>query len=142
MSKLTKEEFKKLQTEWYQKLQDSGFKDLEERFENPLCLRIQDRADYYFKRLAPHKRKDKEEYFNVLTAIVYNPSTQFKNPTDKFILYAYVEGHRISAIIKSLAQLGVLRNRKTIRILIRRYEMRWHLRKYTRKQLNLRELND
>lgn len=139
MSKLTKAEFNKLKREWYGKLKESGFEDIEEKVPNPIWLRDCDTASYPFRCMAPHKRKDRAEYFNVLTAIVNNPATEFRNATDKYILNCYIDGYEIAAIIRSLAHIGIFRDRKTIRILIRRYEMKWHLRKYTRKQLNLKD---
>jgi hypothetical protein len=132
--KLTEKEFKKLQRKWYRCLILEGFRDTEANEKDtevtkPSLIRL-------YRDMEPVERIAKEDYFLLLSHAVNNEDTLFKNDADRYIMTRYSEGARIIEISEELTNLGMRRERKTIRFIIRRYEMAWHIRSYNHKQLN------
>ncbi len=120
--KPTKEEFKKLQKLWYKRLEESGFKDIE---------KLEDKPVYD----PPYLTK---EYYELIYQAVQDEKTVFRNNIHKYILTRHSEGAQIKAIVRELLGQGTPRDRKSIRIIIRKYEMAWNIRHYTLKQLNVK----
>lgn len=127
------QDLKKLRDEWYKKLRDSGFNDIEDASED---LRANRKIKSSFHGRTPSQRRCKEEYFLRMSQTFANPETKFRNEIDRLILKRYLEGALIRQIVDELEGLGTPKERKTIRILIRRYEMAWNVRYYTDRQLN------
>lgn len=127
-----KPEFISLQQQWYKRLKDSGFDDQEDsdddyrlrclienmRLKCPLLLRVD--IEYFEKILEAYENNETE------------------NETDKLIMHLYVGGARINEIEEHLKKNGQRKARNTIRFIIRKYEHRWQIKQYTRKQLNLK----
>lgn len=137
-------QFKALQKEWYQKLEDSGFEDIETLDKYGMRLKSEHRR--LFRSRGPNDRdmwqkvyiEAKAEYFRTLTHKVNDPDTVYKSDMDRIILYLYSEGETTAKIVECLAAFGYVRKRKSIVYLIRRYEFEWGLRRYSDRQLNRR----
>jgi hypothetical protein len=125
--KLTKEEFKALQDLWYKKAQDSGFKDIENTNGNERYLKT-DALDSYGKEKDKDRIVAVEEYFTILSHIAEDPETKYKDPSHKIIMIRFAEGAKIKNIVAELQLLGLSRDRKNVRLIIRRYEEKWKLK--------------
>lgn len=142
----SKEQFEALQREWYQKLADSGFDDAEVLVNGEMHL-VHRSFQLFFTR--PWKKKRKfsvdeinqiADYYMALRGFVECPETEFRNEIDKIVMSKHAEGSKIKDIWLELKAYGKTRDRYSIRIIIRRYEMAWGLRCYTRKQLHRKEI--
>jgi len=142
--KFTDDEFKRLQKEWYQKLKEQGFKDIETLSRNGLRLKNEHRR---FFRTRGERDRDmwqqtfidaKTDYFIRLTHKINDPHTVFRNEMDRIAMTLYSDGFNCVQITNFLAAFGYNRRRKAIVYLIRRYEDAWGLKNYNRKQLNRR----
>ena len=124
--------FKTLQADWYQRLEDEGFEDIEEMICGDMMLR--QIASHAYRDLDPLEITSKEAYYRLLGQhILVEP---FQNDVDKLILTMFAEGAKIKRIREALITRGKGRCRNTITFTIRKYEMRWGMREYTTKQLN------
>ena len=128
--KLSKEEFKALQTHWYEKAKESGFNDIEPEIKRDLSCFFRDKSQL--------EVATKQEYYQLINQWVYDETTQFRNDFDKHVMRLHAEGARIKDIVEHLHALGGNHGRQVVRLIIRRYEMKWKIRYYTRKQLNLK----
>ena len=135
---MDKDEFEKLRAQWYEKLAQSGFKDREDLIDGE--LKLQEEAPFIrYKCMPPHIKAAKGEYYQVINNRVNDDETKFRNETDRYVMMRHSEGAQIKQITDELNILSAERDRKTIRIMIRRYEMAWGLKSYTRKELNLKD---
>lgn len=126
--------FKELQDEWYQRLKDDGFDDAEESVGEE--MRLKQNAEHAFAWVDEVEFVATEAYFNFVSQMVQ--VTPFRNDVDRIILESHAAGKKIKHICAELASIGKKRHRASIRYRIRVYEMKWGIRKYTRKQLNRR----
>ncbi len=133
--KLSRDDFKKLQQEWYDKLKTLGFKDIEEFHGEELI--IKQTASYCYRKDDKFSKEMKEEYYYSLSKFVNDEDTQFRNEIDKTILTLYSEGARIKDIMGALLKIGKSRTKESVRVIIRRYEMIWGLKHYDLKQLRI-----
>lgn len=129
--KLTRDQFEDLKNQWYEKLKQEGFKDIELISSHALPRRFvsmskEDRALIY---------TTSSEFFHKLQNEINKPQTTFRNDVDKYILMQYASGVKITSIVKELAERGTPRYKEAVRFIIRRYEMAWNIRKYSEKQL-------
>ena len=135
-------EFRELQKEWYKKLHDSGFTDIETL--SSCGLRIKNEHRGLFRTRSDRDRdmwqetfiEAKTTYYLNLTHKVHDPETKFKSEMDRIVMTMHSDGFTKIEIIKFLAAFGYKRKRKSIIYLIRRYEDEWGLKKYKRSQLN------
>lgn len=132
--------FKAMQEAWYAKLEESGFKDAEEMRDGEMMLKQTGdhmlawhttRMEYTGNLL---KFESKETYYRILGEKVQDSA--FQNDVDRIIVTMLAEGHRVKEITEELASQGESRCRMTIRMTLRKYEMKWGLRSYSPKQLN------
>ena len=133
MTKWNTPEFKQLQKEWYQRLDDEGFQDAEVLIDGELVL--QQRASNVYRGSPQIQRESKEAYFRLLGQLVHK--AKFDRKIDKTVLMAYAAGDRITVIVRDLKKEGTPRNRTAVRFIIRKYKMRWGLEEYTNKQLGI-----
>lgn len=161
---MDKDEFRKLQKIWYEKLAEAGFKDVEEMRGNTFFLKqstkhpfrhvnmkrtvtanqVQfkngDRSKYDEQDLSLFvtdriQLEAKEEYYRVMSHLAYDIDTPYDNKAHEYILKKWSDGETIAKISEGLTTLGEDRERKAIRFTIRRYEMRWGLKSYRRKEI-------
>ena len=148
-------EFKNLQSEWEEKLKESGFEDAEKEVGGDRVLK--QRADYAYRSSADATREAKEEYFQLLSSWV-RIETQFDGEKffqlflplpgvdplelkrtlspDRLIMEMTAQGKNIQEISRELKRRGMEKhNRDTIRYIRRRYEDRWGIRRWTREQM-------
>lgn len=139
--KLDSKEFKQLQKHWYELLAESGFKDIERIKEDGECVLIQAPGYWAVNNQKLEPRKDyvqaKTAYFRLLGLCANAAFTMFRNDIDEHILIRRSEGAQIKTIVEELAIMGTPRDRYSVRIIIRRYEMKWGLKYYTPKQLHI-----
>lgn len=128
------QQFKALQLEWYKRLEESEFKDAEKIIGEELELK--QAAAYLFKGEDEPTWKAREAYFHLMSQQIHE--AEFRCEIDEIIMTWHVAGQRIKSICEELDRKGMHRCRHTVRFTIRKYEMRWGLREYTRKQLNQR----
>lgn len=129
-----------MQDAWYTKLRLEGFEDVEVMVQGELSLR---RPDYMHYRVVDEdelgtKSASVEAYYYALNQKLEAEIALFRNEVDRLILSCFAMGTKITRIVEILAREGKPRCRNTIMFTIRRYEMQWGLRAYTRKQLNRR----
>lgn len=132
--KLNKDEFRNLQNEWYQKLSKEGFRDIEKLKGDELVL--SQFASHCFCGMDVLSRFLKEQYFRYISQIALDEDTFFRNDIDRHILIRHSEGAMIKVIVEELEDMGSPRHRHSVRFIIRRYQIKWGLRKYSDKQLN------
>lgn len=129
-----KPEFKALQRDWYNKLEELGHIDEEWLLENgELHLKANPVSR---GRLTSLQIKNGLNYFTALWEKI--GAELFESDVDRIILELYGGGARIKEIEEYLANRDQRRARNTIRFIIRKYEHKWEIKQYTRKQLNLK----
>lgn len=134
--------FHKLQKYWYRRLAQSGFKDIEDDNQvlaSDLCnheIMFNEEEETCYENKIEAESQD--IYYRRLSEAINDPSVTFKNEAHWYIMTRHAEGAMIEEIVRELIALGMRRERKSIRFIIRRYEMKWKIRFYTRKQLNLK----
>jgi hypothetical protein len=123
-------DFIALQAEWYARLEESGFVDVE---------RSSDISDPGRPRHDVQKDRHRaihEERFAYYSFLGQNADqTRFRNDVDAIIMRMRAEGAKLREICEHLAAVGTPRRRVAVRYRIRIYEMKWGLRQYTPKQL-------
>ncbi len=145
--------FQALQKAWYQRLKSEGFRDAEELRGGEFELKewashpyMNERKKVKWREVGDKEKaaeqvkngiREKELYFNLVSHCALNE--QFPNQVDQLILNMYAEGARICEICEAISRLGTTRCRNTVTFTIRKYEMKWGMRAYTQKQLNIRE---
>lgn len=133
-------EFIAMQRDWYARLKDLGFEDVEE-------AGYDERIRHDMPLLAQGPiAADRRRYCELLAERL--ETATFANPTDELIMQMRAEGARIKEIVEKIVEAGsgpvyVRRAehfgetyvRRAVRYRIRVYEMKWGLRSYTAKQL-------
>ena len=127
--------FKALKDAWYERLKEDGFQDAEKEVGDSMELKQRSGAPFRHAK-SELDRKSKEEYFTLLAQHIHE--SEFRNDIDQLILTWYANGLKIKEICQQLIALDEYRCRNTIRFTIRRYEARWGIRAYNRRQLNLK----
>lgn len=134
--KLSRQEFKQLQSEWYDLLEKSGFKDIEEHKDGEPIL--SQTASCCYRGADEFEREMKSQYFRTIAQAVHDENTVFRNEIDRYILVRHAEGAKIKDIKLELMALGGYRCRNSICFIIRRYEAAWGIRYYDDKKLNIK----
>jgi len=123
--------FKKLQQKWYEKLKKSGFDDAERVVGDE--LKLKQRATNAYVQAPRVVRQAKLDYYRALCEYVHRE--KFKNEADELIMLRRSEGITIKQISKELKKLGFKHHRQTIRYVIRKYEHRWNIKKWSLDKL-------
>lgn len=131
--KLSKEEFRRLQQEWYAKLSDHGFTDAEKLVGDSLVLA--ETAHYKLRRDDQATIACKEEYFRRMSQMANDEDTEYANSAEQLIIVRHCDGAQLNAIVSELAAINVSMTRHTVRYIIRRYQHAWDIRSYDRKML-------
>ena len=126
--------------EWDEKvakaLEEHGLCDIEKTVGGDRVL-IQFSTDAY--RRATRTTVDaKEDYYRVLGRFV--DQHEFDDDIEKLIMVRAAEGSKIRETVETLIKIGQYRCRGTIRFVIRRYELKWRIRKWTAQQIRLKRL--
>lgn len=136
--KLTREEYRALERLWYNKLANSGFKDIEKVIDDELVL-VKTASYCYRKHRDEFSRQMKEEYFRQVGLRAHDEETLFKNDIHRYILIRHSEGAEIKTIVAELKLRGSDRDRSSVRFIIRKYEMAWGFRNYDPQQLGIKK---
>lgn len=129
-----KDDFKQLQREWYSRLADEGFKDIEKGIDDSSLLHKW--SSYAYREVKdPHVRMSRSLYFQALTE---GAATQpFDTDVDAIVISKRAEGERIKDIAEYLKQQSLKPcHRESIRCIIRKYEHRWGIRTWKPEQLD------
>lgn len=137
-----------LKRQWEEKLKQSGFEDAEKEIGGERVLRQS--ADYAYRRKeqTPEIRAIKLSYFMLLAQRI-SEETEFEDKFDKLIMERTAEGLSATRIAEEVRAIMWIEaglpwqkkkrrgsaNRKTIRMIRRRYETRWGIRIWTARQM-------
>lgn len=117
--------FKDLEQKWYGKLEEKGFKDEEKTIRGDRVLR--QRASNSYRGASQVEREAKLRYYEILQC--YAGREIFENSVDKLVMERRSNGIKIKDISEELRNKKEKCHRETIRFIIRRYEIKWGLRK-------------
>lgn len=121
--------FEETKTYWYSVLAKNGFVDAE----NTKDL-LKEFSFYRGTRCPIALLYIKPIYYELLRDCLLNNPVD--SDLDHLILSLKAQGKFIVSICEHLKALGFNRNRHTIGYIIRRYEHRWGIKKWTEKELN------
>lgn len=127
-------EFKELSREWEKKLERDGLPDIEKNVGEQRELK--QNASNVYRQMDPTSREAKELYFQELSQCLHR--ARFDNEIEKTVMSLKAEGAKIKEICVALAKMGCSRYRRTVRLIIRKYEDRWGIRTWRPDQLKYR----
>lgn len=127
-----KPSFLALQKAWYQRLKDDGFSDIEHP--SGTSLKRPTGADSKYRQDTT-TREGKEAYFRLMAHLVNQE--KFVKEIDQVVMTLHANGAKIVDIQSALEKIGLTRTRGAIRFRIRKFEMRWGIKFYDKKGLNL-----
>lgn len=116
--------FKELQDEWYARLKKAGFEDAELTIGNRQCLKQFARNCY--RQANDIERENKRRYFELLSSQFQKET--FSDKVERLVLMRRTEGVKIKQISVELKAMNERCHRKTIRLIIRKYERKWGIR--------------
>jgi hypothetical protein len=125
-------EFKKQQREWYEKAAEGGtYKDIEKVVGGQSTL-IQRASNAY--RQAPRVvRQNKLAYYQLLATRVNEE--KFDDAVDELVMRMLADGAKIRSISDELKVRGHRHHRQTIRYIVRKYEVRWNIKRWKQSQM-------
>lgn len=147
-------QFKSLLNQWNKKLEQSGFEDAEIELKHDRALR--QRATNSYRQANQLERDSRLNYFRQISYFANNTSIVngesglslfeyacFPNELEKIVMIRHSEGAAIKEIIDELKNIlqdvGDESRRKTVRFIIRKWQMKWGIRSWSLKQLNLKK---
>jgi hypothetical protein len=140
MSKWLTKDFLALKKAWYQKLTNEGFQDHEETIGGQEYLRSY--SSGVFNRSKKLAVDEKVDYYDLILAAFW--ASEFDDEVDKFVMRRHSEGAIIKEIStelkilllnKELTRRRCKGHRQTTRLIIRKYENRWGIRRWSPDQL-------
>ncbi len=131
-------EFKEISKEWEKRLEQSGLGDIEKDIGSfPFGERaLKQNSSNAYRQMEATRRQSKEEYYQQLSSCLHD--AVFDNEVDRIVMILKAEGAKITEICSALFTLGKSRYRRTVRLIIRKYEDRWGIRKWAPNQLRYR----
>jgi hypothetical protein len=129
-------EFKALSKQWEKILEQEGLADAETSVGEKRALR--QNASNVYRQMDPTRREAKELYFQQLGRCLHSVSLSFDNEVDKMVMVLRAQGAKITEICAALIEAGCSRYRRTVRLIIRKYEDRWGIRNWNPEQLKYR----
>lgn len=126
--------FKVLAKVWDFKLEQSGLRDCEIDLKNERVLKQRSSSSY--GKADGFERESRLEYYCFLGYLVHN--TKFETELERLVLTKHAEGSTIKEIVEAINVLGINRDRRTIRFIIRRWQTKWGLKSWTLQQMNLK----
>lgn len=119
-----------MQRSWYSKLKEEGFLDREQEENEGSISSFVPFVDTPMSELKYSTRLD---YFLCMSQWI--EQEEFQNPRDKIIMFMRSEGFQIKEIVDSLKSQGYSCHRQTIRFIIRKFENKWKIRLWEKKQM-------
>lgn len=136
MSQWKTKELRELYKQWEEKLKQSGFEDAEQTIGNERVLK---QFSTNFSRNEPIEQTlARGRYYDLLRHRL--TSVRFSNGIHRYVMHRVVDGAKNSEIHKELLAKGNPVNIHTVYLIIRRYEHKWGIRKWTAKELGLKRL--
>lgn len=124
-------EFEALAKEWETKLESEGLGDIEK--DVSYSALTSSRCSVGWRYWDATYIEAKALYFQSLEECVSRAS--FDNEIDKIVMTMRVQGARIKEICEALLAAGKSRYRRTVRLIIRKYEHRWGIRTWKPEEL-------
>lgn len=119
------ERFKSLERQWYDDLEKAGFKDAEETVNGNSFLK--QRASNGYRNAREVERETKFAYYSLLQSFCNEEA--FQDRVERLVLERRSEGAKIKEICEELKKLGERCYRNTIAKIIRKYEIKWGIKK-------------
>lgn len=117
--------FKELERLWYERLESIGFKDAEKTINGNSVLK--QRASNSYRAAHQIEREAKLAYYNLLAG--YYQQATIQDPVERLVIERRSEGFKIKQISEELRRLEERCHRETIRNIIRKYEIKWGIKK-------------
>ena len=125
-------QFKKLEKEWDLTLKEAGFIDAERTVGDERVL--SQNAPNAYRQTNKVIIESKVEYFTLLTK--HAGDEKFEDKIDELVMNLRANGYKIREICENLKQIGQKCHRQTVRFIIRGYEHKWGIRKWTQAKLD------
>ena len=119
--------FKKLQNEWYAKLRESGFADIEKDERN-----VRQYSSNAYRQASLLERTTKLAYYTAMEHQAERYS--FTSAEQRYVILRASEGAFISEIVKELKARSMSLHKHTVIRIIRRFEHETGIREWTAKQ--------
>lgn len=128
MSQRKTKEFKDLQTKWYKKLEQSGFKDAEQ---DDGHLKVW--HSHFFKvRWNSDKFHAKEDYYRLTAQFLHDYT--FANDRERTIWQLHSEGKSIRSIVKTLKDQGYKASKDSVHLVIKQISQEMIIKCRSQKQ--------
>jgi hypothetical protein len=124
-------EFKELEKKWEEKLEHEGLPDIEKTLGQNRALK--QHSSNVYRQMEETRREAKELYFRQLGMAIHQ--ARFDTEIDRIVMNLKAEGATIVEICRFLRSAGSPRYRRTIRLIVRKYEDRWGIRNWSPSQL-------
>jgi hypothetical protein len=124
-------EFKSLSKKWEKKIEESGLVDVEVSIGD--SRELKQNSSNVFRQMDQVRREAKENYFKRLSECIQ--TADFDCYIDMVVMHQKAQGAKIIEICVELAKQGHSRYRRTVRLIVRKYEDRWGIRHWTPDQL-------
>lgn len=132
------DEFKELSEFWEEILKRNGLGDIEKQFNTFLGEKraLKQNSPNVYRQMDPVRREAKELYFRELSRCLHTAC--FDCAVDRVVMVLKAEGAKIVEICAALEKLGMKRYRRTVRLIVRKYEDRWGIKIWAQDQLKYR----
>jgi hypothetical protein len=125
------DEFRRLSIQWEDRLAKEGLGDIEKQLGVKQVLK--QRACNAYRQMEPERREAKEIYYREISACLHQ--ARFDSEVDEIVMTLKAQGAKITEICQELLKKGMSRYRRTVRLIIRKYEDRWGIRHWSQDQL-------
>jgi hypothetical protein len=129
--------FKELNEHWNGILKNSGFVDSEVETKGGMSLK--QRSTNAYRQASSLERDSRLEYYLYVGHKAQN--THFDNALEELILKMHAGGSLIKEIADEIKNRNDSLDRRTIRFIIRRWQMRWGIRRWNHRQVGLKKKN-
>lgn len=119
-------DFKKLEKEWYERLRQSNFQDIEEVVNGKSVLK--QRASNCYRAEDPVRIESKRKYYELLSHH-YHQEQGFRDEVEEYVMAMRAKGNSIEEISNKLVAAKERCYRGTIRKIIQKYETKWSIRR-------------
>jgi hypothetical protein len=117
--------FKNLQADWYQKLAETGFEDIEKLTGQGLVLK-QTSKNRKIDRKTPEVKAAIAGYFRLFSESA--ATGDFDNEIDRVVITLYTSGVKTCRILEHLREHNMRRCRTSVFYIIKKYEKKWGIK--------------
>lgn len=128
-------DFKLLSKHWNKILAENGFEDAEIELKDERTLK--QRSSNSYRQASEIEREARLIYYVALGGLASN--TNFQDAIDRIVMTSHSDGKTIKEIVEELLNLGISRDRKTVRYIIRRWQTKWGIKTWSLEQMNLKK---